>query len=79
MKKKLSVLILSCFLLSTPCFAFDGPHPHKKHHMPKPHKIVERPPMHQNNNYYYYVGSENIENLAIITESVSNIVDVLFN
>ena len=79
MKKKLSVLIVSCFLLSTPCFAFDKHAPHHKEPMPPKHQphIEKTAPHH--NNIYYYGGSQNVENWAIITESVSNIVDTLFN
>lgn len=80
MKKKLSVLILSCFLLSTPCFAHDIHHKqHKKPHPPK-HHIIKKPPVLQNHIYYYDGYSDSTtENWAIITESVSNIVDTLFN
>lgn len=81
MKKKLSVLILSCFLLSTPSFAHVGHH--HKPHKPDPHKhhiFIKKPPVQQHNIYYYDNYSDStVENWAIITESVSNIVTTLFD
>ena len=81
MKKKLSVLILSCFLLSTPSFAHDvHHHKHKKPHHLKHHHFYKKPPVRYKNIYYYGNYSDaTTENWAIITESVSNIVTTLFN
>lgn len=66
MKKKLSVLILSCFILSTPCFAHDKFNPHHKEPVPpKPHHRIERP-------QEYYADydcsiSDRTKSLAVIT------------
>ena len=85
MKKKLSILIVSCFLLSTPSFAFAGPHKphHKKPQPPKPHHHIERVHHHccNNNNNYYdnysYTTDADIEIAKIqgITDIITSILN----
>ena len=55
MKKKLSILIVSCFLLSAPSFAA-GPHQihHKKPHPPKPPLKIEKIHHHHIENVHHH-------------------------
>ena len=79
MKKKLSLLILSCFLLSTPCFAFDRHHHRHKMPPPKPYHqkvmYIHHNHCHNCNNYddnYSYTTAEDIEIAKI--QSITNII-----
>ena len=85
MKKKLSILIVSCFLLSTPCFAFDRHHHKPKMQPPKPHhqKVVyinHNNHCHNCNNYddnYSYTTAEDVEIAKIqgLTEIILSILN----
>lgn len=61
MKKKLSILIVSCFLLSTPSFAFAGPHKvhHKKPEPPKPPHKIEKIHHHHIENVHHHCCNNN--------------------
>ena len=93
MKKKLSILIVSCFLLSAPSFAA-GPHQlhHKKPQPPRhPHHQIEKIHHHHidkihhqccnNNNNYYdnysYTTEQDVEIAKI--QSITDIITSILN